>query len=103
MIIMIPSRTVNLPVPGHVRCEGDVEVDGDEVEPEVQREPFGRPVLSPPVGDARCRAATGTSLVTETTDAAWFDPAAAEALTLEPGARRWIHHALAGASEPYLE
>jgi 8-oxo-dGTP diphosphatase len=39
----------------------------------------------------------------ETTDAAWFDPATVEALTLEPGARRWIHHALAGASEPHLE
>jgi 8-oxo-dGTP diphosphatase len=39
----------------------------------------------------------------ETTDAAWFDPAAVEALALEPGARRWIHHALAGASEPHLE
>ena len=39
----------------------------------------------------------------ETTAAAWFEPAAVEALTLEPGARRWIHHALAGASEPYLE
>ncbi|TWF75029.1 ADP-ribose pyrophosphatase YjhB (NUDIX family) [Pseudonocardia hierapolitana] len=39
----------------------------------------------------------------ETTDAAWFEPAVVEALTLEPGARRWIHHALAGASEPHLE
>lgn len=60
------SRHVKLPVPDHVRCEGDVGVDGDEVESDVQREPFGWPVLSPPVGDARCRAPTGTSLVTAT-------------------------------------
>jgi 8-oxo-dGTP pyrophosphatase MutT (NUDIX family) len=39
----------------------------------------------------------------ETCDAAWFDPADVEALTLEPGARRWIHHALASASETHLE
>jgi 8-oxo-dGTP diphosphatase len=39
----------------------------------------------------------------ETADAAWFDPADVEALRLEPGARRWIHHALSGASEPHLE
>lgn len=39
----------------------------------------------------------------EIADAAWFDPADVEALTLEPGACRWIHHALAGASEPHLE
>lgn len=39
----------------------------------------------------------------ETADAAWFDPADVKALTLEPGARRWIHHALAGESEPHLE
>jgi ADP-ribose pyrophosphatase YjhB (NUDIX family) len=39
----------------------------------------------------------------ETADAAWFVPADVKALMLEPGARRWIHHALAGASEPHLE
>jgi 8-oxo-dGTP diphosphatase len=39
----------------------------------------------------------------ETADAAWFAPADVKALMLEPGARRWIHHALAGASEPHLE
>ena len=39
----------------------------------------------------------------ETSDAAWFDPAVVTALALEPRARRWIHHALAGASEPHLE
>jgi len=39
----------------------------------------------------------------ETADAAWFDPGDVEALPLEPGARRWIHHALAGASETHLE
>jgi hypothetical protein len=35
------SRHVKLPVPDHVRCEGDVEVDGDEVESDLEREPFG--------------------------------------------------------------
>jgi 8-oxo-dGTP diphosphatase len=39
----------------------------------------------------------------ETADAAWFDPAGVEALGLEPGGRRYIHHALAGAGEPHLE
>jgi 8-oxo-dGTP pyrophosphatase MutT (NUDIX family) len=39
----------------------------------------------------------------EIADAAWFDPADVEALVLEPGASRWIQHALAGASEPHLE
>jgi 8-oxo-dGTP diphosphatase len=39
----------------------------------------------------------------ETCDAAWFDAADVELLRLEPGARRLIRHALAGASEPYLE
>lgn len=39
----------------------------------------------------------------ETADAAWYDPADVAALALEPGARRWIHHALAGASEPHLD
>jgi 8-oxo-dGTP diphosphatase len=39
----------------------------------------------------------------ETCAAAWFDPEAVEWLTLEPGARRLIQHALAGASEPHLE
>jgi 8-oxo-dGTP diphosphatase len=39
----------------------------------------------------------------ETAAAAWFDPADVEALTLERGASRWIHHALSGASEPHLE
>lgn len=39
----------------------------------------------------------------ETSDAAWFDPAVVTVLALEPRARRWIHHALAGASEPHLE
>ena len=39
----------------------------------------------------------------ETAEAAWFDPADVEALRLESGAGRWIHHALAGESEPHLE
>jgi 8-oxo-dGTP diphosphatase len=39
----------------------------------------------------------------ETVDAAWFDPADVEALPLESWSRRWIHHGLAGASEPYVE
>jgi 8-oxo-dGTP diphosphatase len=39
----------------------------------------------------------------ETTDAGWFEPAQVEAMTLEPGARRWIHHAIAGAGEPHIE
>lgn len=39
----------------------------------------------------------------ETCDAAWFDPEDVASLTLEPGARRFVQHALAGASEPYLE
>lgn len=39
----------------------------------------------------------------EICDAAWFDPEDVESLTLEPGARRLIQHALSGASEPYLE
>jgi 8-oxo-dGTP diphosphatase len=38
----------------------------------------------------------------ESVDAAWFPPAAVEAL-MEPGAFRWINHALAGASDPHLE
>jgi 8-oxo-dGTP diphosphatase len=37
-----------------------------------------------------------------TSDAAWFDPAVVTVLALEARARRWIHHALAGASEPHL-
>ena len=39
----------------------------------------------------------------ETADAGWFEPAQVEAMTLEAGARRWIHHAIAGAREPHLE
>ena len=39
----------------------------------------------------------------EIAEAVWFDPSDVTALRLEPGARRWIHHALAGASEPHLE
>jgi 8-oxo-dGTP pyrophosphatase MutT (NUDIX family) len=39
----------------------------------------------------------------ETVDAAWFAPADIDALILEAGSCRWIHHALAGASDPYLE
>jgi 8-oxo-dGTP diphosphatase len=39
----------------------------------------------------------------ETCDAAWFDPEDVGSLPLELGARRWIEHALSGASEPYLE
>jgi 8-oxo-dGTP diphosphatase len=39
----------------------------------------------------------------ETVDAAWFDPADVAALPLESWSRRWIHHGLAGASEPYVE
>jgi len=39
----------------------------------------------------------------ETADAGWFEPAQVEAMTLEPGARRWIQHAIAGSSEPRLE
>lgn len=39
----------------------------------------------------------------ETCDAAWFDPEDVASLTLEPGVRRFVQHALAGASEPYLE
>jgi 8-oxo-dGTP diphosphatase len=39
----------------------------------------------------------------ETCDAAWFDPEDVESLTLEVGARQLIEHALAGASEPYLD
>ncbi|GAA1272172.1 NUDIX domain-containing protein [Pseudonocardia aurantiaca] len=39
----------------------------------------------------------------EIAEAAWFDPSDVTALRLESGARRWIHHALAGASEPHLE
>jgi 8-oxo-dGTP diphosphatase len=39
----------------------------------------------------------------ETSDAAWFDPEDVASLTLEPGARRFVQHALSGATEPYLE
>jgi 8-oxo-dGTP diphosphatase len=39
----------------------------------------------------------------ETVDAGWFEPEQVEAMTLEPGARRWIHHAIAGSGEPHLE
>jgi 8-oxo-dGTP diphosphatase len=39
----------------------------------------------------------------ETGDAAWFDPAQVETMTLERGARRWIHHAISGPVEPLLE
>jgi 8-oxo-dGTP diphosphatase len=39
----------------------------------------------------------------ETCEAAWFAPEDVESLTLEPGARRLVRHALAGASEPYVE
>jgi 8-oxo-dGTP pyrophosphatase MutT (NUDIX family) len=39
----------------------------------------------------------------EIADAGWFEPAQVEAVSLEPGARRWIHRAIAGSSEPYLE
>ena len=39
----------------------------------------------------------------ETADAGFFGPAQVEAMTLETGARRWIHHAIAGAGEPHLE
>jgi 8-oxo-dGTP diphosphatase len=39
----------------------------------------------------------------ETADARWFEPTQVEAMTLEPGACRWIHHAIAGSSEPHLE
>jgi 8-oxo-dGTP diphosphatase len=39
----------------------------------------------------------------ETCGAAWFAPEDIETMMLEPGPRRWIRHALAGASEPYLE
>jgi 8-oxo-dGTP diphosphatase len=39
----------------------------------------------------------------ETCDAAWFAPEDVASLTLELGARRFVQHALAGATEPYLE
>jgi 8-oxo-dGTP diphosphatase len=39
----------------------------------------------------------------ETVDAGWFEPAQIEAMTLEPGACRWIYHAISGSSEPHLE
>jgi 8-oxo-dGTP pyrophosphatase MutT (NUDIX family) len=39
----------------------------------------------------------------ETVDAGWFEPAQVEAMTLEPGACRWIHHAIAGSRDPHLE
>jgi 8-oxo-dGTP diphosphatase len=39
----------------------------------------------------------------ETADAGWFEPAQVEAMTLEPGARRWIHRAIAGSGEPHIE
>ncbi|WP_433298629.1 NUDIX hydrolase [Pseudonocardia sp. CA-142604] len=39
----------------------------------------------------------------ETVDAGWFEPEQVEEMTLEPGARRWIQHAIAGSGEPHLE
>jgi 8-oxo-dGTP diphosphatase len=39
----------------------------------------------------------------ETSEAVWVDPADVAALAVEPVARRWIGHALSGASEPHLE
>jgi 8-oxo-dGTP pyrophosphatase MutT (NUDIX family) len=39
----------------------------------------------------------------EVCDAAWFDPEDVESLTLEPGMRRLVRYALAGASEPHLD
>ncbi len=33
----------------------------------------------------------------------WFDPEDVESLTLEPGVRRLVRYALAGASEPHLD
>ncbi|GAA1209019.1 NUDIX domain-containing protein [Pseudonocardia alaniniphila] len=39
----------------------------------------------------------------ETSDAGWFEPEQIETMTLEPGACRWIHHAIAGSGEPHLE
>jgi 8-oxo-dGTP diphosphatase len=39
----------------------------------------------------------------ETAAAGWFEPEQVEKMTLEPGARRWICHAIAGSGEPHLE
>lgn len=39
----------------------------------------------------------------EIADVGWFEPAQVEAVPLEPGARRWIHHAIAGTGEPHLD
>ncbi len=41
--------------------------------------------------------------LSETVEAAWFDPADVAALRLEPGARRLIRQALSGAPEPHLD
>ena len=39
----------------------------------------------------------------ETSAAAWFNPQAAAALSIEPGTARWIRYALSGVAEPHLD